>query len=263
MPPHVTRWNCASCLQSVTVAAADASSQVSSGIWPKCPDCQEEMTPRVIQWHCPDCGVYTTLSGLRGVIVCARCFDEIGRPFEEVLWCPECGAPVHHDCIDDHCTRTHWKRFDWKRFDDHRSDPCVYLTSQAYPNISDPAASTPLASPASVNGYDDKMRKEATGRAKAARCSPYGRRGVLCQGAYCVGEQGKGNNDEAPESVLDPLEKLEANDKMKSFGNYFLQNALNEFFKNRWPDALPQTREESQDERGNGEGKGKEDEKGK
>ena len=62
---------------------------------------------------------------------------------------------------------------------------------------------------------------------------------------------------------MDPLEKLEANDKMKSFGNYFLQNALNEFFKNRWPDALPQTREESQDERGNGEGKGKEDEKGK
>ena len=136
--------NCASCLQIVTVAAADASSQVSSGIWPKCPDCQEEMTPRVIQWHCHDCGVCTTLSGLRGVIVCARCFDEIGRPFEEVLWCPECGAPVHHDCIDDHCTRTHWKRFDWKRFDDHRSDPCVYLTSQAYPNISDPVASTPL-----------------------------------------------------------------------------------------------------------------------
>ena len=110
MPPHVVMWICTSCFQSATVAAADASSQVESGMLPKCPDCQELMTPQVIQWSCPDCKVYTTRTD-GNATVCAQCLDWIQRPMMK-NWCPECGAPAHTECMNEHCIQTHGKPFD-------------------------------------------------------------------------------------------------------------------------------------------------------
>ena len=54
--------------------------------------------------------MYTTRTD-GNATVCAQCLDWIQRPMMK-NWCPECGAPAHTECMNEHCIQTHGKPFD-------------------------------------------------------------------------------------------------------------------------------------------------------